>query len=50
MIIVQEELAAEATAPTGVAEPEVLTAKKDKEGAEGAAPAKTAPTKEDKKA
>lgn len=50
VIIVQEELAAEATAPTGVAEPEVLTAKKDKEGAEGAAPAKTAPTKEDKKA
>ena len=45
VIIVQEELAAEATAPTGVAEPEVLTAKKDKEGAEGAAPAK-----EDKKA
>ncbi len=44
MIIVQEELAAEATAPTGVAEPEVLTAKKDKEGAEGAA------AKEDKKA
>ena len=44
VIIVQEELAAEATAPTGVAEPEVLTAKKDKEGAEGAA------AKEDKKA
>jgi len=50
VIIVQEELAAEATAPTGVAEPEVLTAKKDKEGAEGAAPGKAAPAKEDKKA
>lgn len=44
VIIVQEELAAEATAPTAVAEPEVLTAKKDKDGVEGA------PTKEDKKA
>jgi large subunit ribosomal protein L25 len=44
VIIVQEELAGEATAPTAVAEPEVLTAKKDKEGAEGAA------AKEDKKA
>jgi large subunit ribosomal protein L25 len=41
VIIVQEEVAAEAAAPTAAAEPEVLTAKKDKaEGAEGAAPAK----------
>ncbi|MCE9618699.1 MAG: 50S ribosomal protein L25 [Planctomycetes bacterium] len=50
VIIVQEELAAEAVAPTGAAEPEVLTAKKDKvEGAEGAAPAEKK-DKEDKKA
>ncbi len=52
VVIIAEEVVAEAVAPTGATEPEVLTAKKDKDGeAAAAAPGAkaAAPTKEAKK-
>jgi len=50
VVMVAEEVEGEAAAPTAAAEPEVLTAKKDKEGEAGAAGAKAAaPAKEAKK-